>query len=342
MAVYNGADYLVPAIDSILQQTYSHFEFIIINDGSTDDTTKILQHYEQLDERIKVYAQANQGLPISLNRGIRLARGKYIARMDADDISLPERFAKQVEFMESHPEVGVCGTQIKMIGENSYVDAYPSSHPAIQCWLLLASGIAHPSVFLRYSFIELYQLYYDPEYTYCQDYELWIRASNYCKLANIPEVLLFYRSHPEQMGQSYSENVRSLEYRFVWTKLCGCLQLQATEERWYVHRLLWKFSFLQTRQFITQVEAWLVALLSANQHQHVYSESELERFISDRWFIICDNTRSLGIWMAWKFRFSNLTHMSSLTRKEIREFCVDCIKRDIKKLLFYCGLRKSV
>lgn len=146
MAVYNGADYLVPAIDSILQQTYSHFEFIIINDGSTDDTTKILQHYEQLDERIKVYAQANQGLPISLNRGIRLARGKYIARMDADDISLPERFAKQVEFMESHPEVGVCGTQIKMIGENSYVDAYPSSHPAIQCWLLLASGIAHPSV----------------------------------------------------------------------------------------------------------------------------------------------------------------------------------------------------
>src|SRR5918996_2481069 len=107
MPAYNAAVYLDEAVTSILNQTFREFEFIVINDGSTDDTVSILDKYEKSDSRIRVYHQENQGMIAALNRGCRLARGKYIARMDADDISLPRRFERQLEFMEGHPQIGI-------------------------------------------------------------------------------------------------------------------------------------------------------------------------------------------------------------------------------------------
>src|ERR1051326_97584 len=105
MAVYNSEQTAPESIDSILQQTFSDFEFIIVDDGSTDATGEILRGYAELDKRIQVYTQQRSGLIASLNRHCRLARGRYIARMDADDISLPDRFEKQFRFLEAHPEI---------------------------------------------------------------------------------------------------------------------------------------------------------------------------------------------------------------------------------------------
>jgi len=111
MSVYNAQKYLDEAIESILNQTYSNFEFIIINDGSTDKSLEIIENYAKKDSRIIVINRENKGLIYSLNEGIRKANGKYIARMDADDISLPQRLEKQVEFMEKNKNIGICGTQ---------------------------------------------------------------------------------------------------------------------------------------------------------------------------------------------------------------------------------------
>ncbi len=344
MAVYNGASYLKPAIDSILQQTYPHFEFIIIDDGSTDSTASILQHHEQLDRRIKVYTQTNQGLPKSLNRGLQLARGQYIARMDADDISLPERFAKQVEFMENHPDVGICGTWIKTLSDTGegYINQYPADGKAIQYWLLFGTGLSHPTAMFCREYLERYNLQYDPAFTYCQDFELWVRASNHFQLANILEVLLLYRVHPQQMGQSYSQQTRLSENRKVWSTLFARLRLKVTDSDWQTHQALWQFQLQPSRTFVLEAEAWLLKLMTANRCECVYEESGFENYVGDRWFIVCDKARNLGAWMAWKFWFSELTHRSSLTKFEIREFCLDCIKHDIKKLLVYCGLRKKI
>ena len=136
MPVYNAEKYVAEAVESILQQTYTDFEFIIIDDCSTDNSYGILQTYAAKDIRIRLFKNdVNNKLPNTLNFGIAQSNGKYIARMDADDISLPERFAKQVEFMESHPEIGVCGTLIKeFIDENEQITRmveYPVEHKLI-------------------------------------------------------------------------------------------------------------------------------------------------------------------------------------------------------------------
>ncbi|HAS7841575.1 TPA: glycosyltransferase family 2 protein, partial [Vibrio cholerae] len=118
MSVYNGEKYLGEAIDSILKQTFSDFEFIIINDGSTDKTLEIIKSYMKKDDRIVLVSRENKGLIVSLNEGLDLAKGQYIARMDADDISIKSRFEKQIEFLDSNPDIGVCGTWVEVFGEN--------------------------------------------------------------------------------------------------------------------------------------------------------------------------------------------------------------------------------
>src|SRR5947209_7771425 len=149
MPVYNAASVVREAIESILNQTFSDFEFIIVDDGSTDDSGKILREYAGRDDRIRLYTQENHGLVASLNRYCRLANGRYIARMDADDISLPRRFEKQFHFLEAHPEVGILGTWIQDIDENGAPRTawpVPTDPAVIQWFLMFGNCIAHPSV----------------------------------------------------------------------------------------------------------------------------------------------------------------------------------------------------
>ena len=197
MSVYNGEKCLKEAVESILSQTFRDFEFIIVNDGSTDGTSSMLAHYQQKDTRIRLYNQGNRGLIASLNRGCELACGKYIARMDSDDVSLPERLGKQLEFMESHPEIGVLGTGIKIINEKGRALLnqnwrYPASPRVMGWFLLFGACVAHPSVMMRRDIIR--QLgFYQPEALYVEDYDLWTRANSVTQIANIPEILLRYR-----------------------------------------------------------------------------------------------------------------------------------------------------
>ena len=201
MSVYNGERYLEEAIESILNQTFRDFEFIIINDGSADGTAGILAHYQRVDDRVRVYDQENRGLVASLNRGGQLARGEYIARMDADDVSLPERLRKQVDYMETHPEVGVMGTQMKQIDEKgrllSAFDA-PLAHEAILWKMLFECAIAHPTVLMRrHLLIEAGG--YDPSYAHIEDTELWSRLIWVTRFANHRESLFLRRWHKESV-----------------------------------------------------------------------------------------------------------------------------------------------
>ncbi len=195
MSVYNGEEYLKEAVESILKQTFRDFEFIIIDDGSTDTSGAIVAHYQQMDDRIHVYSQENKGLIASLNRGCQLAKGKYIARMDADDVSLPERLARQVNYLETHPNIGVLGTWVKTIDEKGRALQewrLPTS-PKVMGWsLLFGCCVAHPSVMMRRDIIRQVG-FYRPEALYVEDYDLWARANNITQIANIPEILFKYR-----------------------------------------------------------------------------------------------------------------------------------------------------
>ncbi len=195
LPVYNGQPYLEKAVQSILGQTFEDFEFIIINDGSADGSKAVLERFADRDDRIRLVHQENQGLVPSLNRGLSMAKGRYIARMDADDISLPERLEHQVQFLDSNPEVGVVGTQHVWIGADGEVTHRPSlpTDPSFIAWrLLFVTCIVHPSVLARRSLLRRLEGYAEWA-EYGEDYELWTRAVLESKFANLPQILLKYR-----------------------------------------------------------------------------------------------------------------------------------------------------
>ena len=206
MAVYNGEKYLAESINSILNQTYSNFEFIIIDDCSTDHTWEIITNYT--DPRIKVIKnQKNLKLPSSLNLGLRMACGEYIARMDADDIASPDRFEKQINYMEKNKDVAVIGGSFQVINEDGkkmYINkAYCDE--MLEKYYLIPSPIGHPTAMFRKSMTVDEGFFYDEKYTSAQDYDLWLRIAKKHKINNIPDVVLKYRVHTNSISKKRSE-----------------------------------------------------------------------------------------------------------------------------------------
>jgi hypothetical protein len=202
MSVFNGERFLREAIESILSQTFRDFEFIIINDGSTDGTAAMLDSYARSDPRVRVYQQENKGLIESLNRGCGLARGKYLARMDADDIAVRDRLMWHVEFMERHADIGVVGGAMELIdsaGRAWHCIHYPVENEEIKSALLLYSPFPHNAVVIRKeAFLSVggyRRLFVDAE-----DCDLWLRIAQRWRLANLEAVVVKYRIHPDQVS----------------------------------------------------------------------------------------------------------------------------------------------
>lgn len=211
MPVYNCELYVSEAIDSILNQTEIDFEFLIIDDASNDQTVSIIKKYN--DRRIQLIEKTlNTGYTNSLNLGLQLAKGLYIARMDGDDISFPERFAKQVLFLEANQDVIVCGSWFSLIGSDRIVKV-PENHEDIKVAFLKGNCIAHPSVMMRKKSLDAFQVVYDVSKEPAEDYDLWVRLMLKGKLHNLQEVLLDYRTHGEQVTkrQSVEQNNKVLE-----------------------------------------------------------------------------------------------------------------------------------
>jgi len=215
MSVFNGEPLLSEAVESILGQTFGDFEFIIINDGSTDGSGETLQKFARQDDRIRLVEQPNRGLNLALNDGIDAARGKYLARMDADDISLPERLAQQHTFLETHPEIGVVGVEAVwfMVDGRERRDRWMRVHsPDHARWrLLFQNCMIHPSVMGRTELFKRYR--YCPDTRVAQDYELWLRMSLQENLVNMPEPLLAFRRTQRSVGATQRNDQRHTAVR---------------------------------------------------------------------------------------------------------------------------------
>lgn len=209
MAVYNEEKYVKDAVESILSQTFTDFEFVIIEDGSNDGTLGILQGYE--DKQIRLFHQENAGLEESLNKGIRLARGEYIARMDADDLCLPERLQKQVDSLDAHPNVGMIGSACRIVDESSGVVRslrLPTSNQEIRRYFLRENPFVHSSVMIRRAALDKVGLY-DPRFLW-GDYALWVRVASQFEVANLAEELIIRR---ERTTSSYKRIPKSRIFR---------------------------------------------------------------------------------------------------------------------------------
>jgi glycosyltransferase involved in cell wall biosynthesis len=216
MPAFQVEKYVGKAIESILAQTYPHWELIILDDGSTDTTPEIIQRYAVLDHRIQFHHREHKGLVDTLNKGIELAKGKYLARMDADDIAFPERLEKQIIFLEEHPKIGILGTAVRTIDEAGGVVGFHSVDTTdleIRWRSLLMNPFVHPTVMMRREVLLLNQLEYDPSAEAAEDYDLWVRILQFSQGANLQLELLDYRIHPQSITSSFQKvlNTNSLK-----------------------------------------------------------------------------------------------------------------------------------
>jgi glycosyltransferase involved in cell wall biosynthesis len=227
LPVYNGKKYLESAIGSILNQTYTNFEVILLDDGSSDNSLAIADRWASQDPRIQVYHHANQGLCQTLQKGVNLAKGKYIARMDADDIAHPERFERQVKYLEQQLDCVVLGTAITVIdpeGDRITQPAVSQDHESIVSELLNWTGarICHPTVMMRTESVKAVGGY-TQEYHY-EDIDLFLKLSQHGTLANLLERLLSYRWHLSSISHTRDQTkIADIEYKISQTYQ-GCVQ----------------------------------------------------------------------------------------------------------------------
>jgi glycosyltransferase involved in cell wall biosynthesis len=293
MPVYNAEKYLFEAIQSILEQTFTDFEFIIINDGSEDSSLSIIKEFMRFDERIVLVSRENKGLIYSLNEGFRLSKGQYIARMDADDISLPTRFEKQVKELSSNESVGVCGCWAEVFGENinSHLWKMPIENSALKSRLLFSVPFIHPSVMLEKKLIQKYNLQYNSKYKNAEDYKFWLDFSKITSFSNIPEVLVKYRYHSEsvsRLADSKNEKNRFTIISRIHNEVLSGIEMQASDDE------LWLQFIVSSNERINKHGVDLYKLKSlfdrvveCNKNNRLFDGNYLDKEISRKYFVAC-------------------------------------------------------
>lgn len=205
MPVYNGGRYVKQAIESILAQEYGSFRLFVVDDGSTDGTLDVLKSCAADDDRVAITSRPRTGYVVALNEMLKQVPGRYVARMDADDIAEPSRFAKQVAYLDSHPGCVALGTRVLLIDPDDLpigATTVPTEHePILERMLRGTTTLAHPSVMMRTEAVRAVGGY-NPDYYTAEDYDLWLRLSEVGQLACLPEPLLRYRQHPASITLS--------------------------------------------------------------------------------------------------------------------------------------------
>mgnify|MGYP001614677822 CR=1 FL=1 len=285
MPVYNAKKFLNEAIDSILNQTFKNFEFLIINDASTDNSKQIILSYR--DSRIIYYEnKINLGVAKTLNIGLALTTSKYIARMDADDISVQNRLEKQVEFMEKNPQVAVCGTWLKLINnENNDIWQSPSDHKTIKSLSLFYSSLYHPTVLIRNDVLKRYHLSYNSSFKHVEDYELWVRIMENARVANLKEVLLFHRIHSNHVGTVYN-HIQVKNANRVRIYQLNKLGIFPNPEELAVHQAISYWQFKPHKKFVKDAKLWLKKLFIANFKKNYYDQLGFLKVLTGKWFLI--------------------------------------------------------
>jgi len=276
MTVYNGKDFVAEAIESILGQSFRDFEFLILDNKSTDGTVKIIEQYE--DSRIKLICnEENMGQAAALNKGLLLAQGQYIARMDADDVSLPFRLEKQVAFMDANPGVGICGTWVQTMGYDAgHVRKYPTGRKNIKGYFLFCTVLAHPSVMLRKEMFQKYDLLkYDSSFSPAEDYDLWEKASHFMEIDNIPEILVLYRL-PHRKNRDEKDIVKADFSDTVRTRALHRLMPQISYEEIFLHNNLCRGVFPGKKE----LNEWFFKIQSENKKQNIFEEPYFSRTLA--------------------------------------------------------------
>lgn len=296
MSAYNEEAYIESSIRSILNQTEQDFEIIIFDDCSTDSTTDIIEGIK--DERIRLYKnEENCGLTRNLNKGLQLAEGKYIARMDGDDLSLPERFEKQIRYFEEHPDVILISCQTQNFGESFLCWKLKESSEELKIRMLVRPVFAHPGFMMKRELRDK-GFYYDETFRTAQDYEFASRVAGEYQIGIVPEILLYYRVHKKQVS-NLSGNEQFNNADRVREKLWSRAGVRLSEDE---RRLLQRWAKELRADSITeyvQINHLIDKISAENKRFHIYQQELLEKTLNRLLYIWVIRSKKVGYLLAF-------------------------------------------
>ena len=328
MPVYNNEKYLSQAIESILSQTFYDFEFIIVCEyGTNDKTIEILEYYLKADSRIILIKNVSKlGISASLNAGIQLSKSEYIARMDSDDVALPNRLKVQIDFMNEHTDVDICCSDVDYIngsGKKFYCKNNLSENPEqIKSDLLFFCFIHHPSVMFRKSALLKYNLFYNETFVKSEDLELWCRASHLVKITKIPQVLLQYRWHPNSASHDIS-NISEKYNLDIMRNNLRIFDIEISEKDLKcLLRTTCRENFFNYRKIEKRLNCIHDEILNKNREFNIYDEACLIKTLNKRMYWKKHKIRRLTVVFIKSLAqlFSNETMFFSAVYLELNGF----------------------
>lgn len=293
MPVYNREHYVKGAIESILNQTFKDFEFIIVNDGSTDNTLDILQSYN--DNRIKILDnEENKGIVYSRNRGLQVAKGKFVSMFDSDDIALPEKLEVQHKFLSENPNFGMVGAWVKFIDENGKLTGgkwkLPKPNNQIPAIMLFRNYFVQSTILIRREAIP--KGGYSTGYDIVEDSKMWFEVSQKFKVANFHDYLVHYRVHSgniSDMGEKHLKNSKKL-FKYIFKSI----NIEPTEEELSTHYLIKNNKLITEINQLQEIEKWLIKIFKENFRTKTYDQKILQKIIFNRWTKSCYKAKKLG------------------------------------------------
>ncbi len=283
MPVYNSAPFLKEAIESILTQSFIDFEFVILNDGSTDNSKEIVLSYNDL--RIIFYdGKVNVGLANIRNKGIDISKGKYLAIMDSDDIATPDRLQKQFNYLENNKNIAVCGGFFTTFGnENSVLNfnwVTQTDPEMVKINLLFDGAICQPTVMIRSNILKETGLKYESHFDPAEDYKLWVSLSKNNLVANIPDLVLKYRLSDKQISNTKNQIQRARKFEVIKEQL-KWLGITPTEAEMRIHDYMFFASAVLSYDYLPKIAAWINKLIQANKEFKIYNEQKLSSYLND-------------------------------------------------------------
>ncbi|MCB2227419.1 MAG: glycosyltransferase family 2 protein [Desulfarculaceae bacterium] len=287
MPVYNQEPYLREAVDSVLAQTWRDFELLVVNDGSSDRSREIVLSYR--DPRVRLIDNPrNLGLASARNAGLRQARGSYIAMADGDDISLPQRLAKQVAFLEQHPDLDACSVGMAFFGEPTPSTGWVVANDPEQAKvnLLFFCPLPHTPIMYSRSLQREAGLYYDPTYDFAEDYEFLYRFCQVGRVGSLTEVLYLYRQHPRQISVA-NRDAQGRDSDRIRAMILRDLGLSPTPAELKLHSLVSTNRFQGPAAEPAAVTAWLGKLYAAVSPNPQYQQAKLRQSLWNIWLSFC-------------------------------------------------------
>ncbi len=317
MPVRNGAKYIRKAIESILYQTFSEFELIILDDGSIDQTLEIVRSYT--DKRIRLI-QNDQSLNLSEARHkiVLLSKGTYIAYLDSDDIAAPSRLLEQLHFLRQNNDIYMVGSWVEIIDERgnskNSIWKHTTSPDIIPSILLFRNCFTQSSVLLKKEC--LLTTSYRSTYWPAPDFDLWTRLSHKYKMANIPKVLTYYRVHQENSSLQKQKEIKECT-QLIFSNSLKRFGFTPTLEEINIHDSLERHSKEFSEEKINKIQIWLLKLLSINQKTHLYSDEIFKRIVTDYWFRVSCVSANKGLTSFNKYYSSGLARKNNSNWKKM-------------------------